>query len=144
MVRETFRDTAYRFLGSRGYACCAIAHHTRRQERGLEKWNVACDYAINNYLIAENFVLPDGGLQDEQYNDMTAEAIYNLLPEPPKGWAQMALDSGKCGGVLDHPNQRLGTGGTAAGAIEAELTVAINQAAESAKAHGKLSANMEV
>ena len=116
-------------------------HITRRQERGPEKWNVACDYAINNYLIAESFILPDGGLVDEQYDDMTAEAIYSLLPEPPKGWAQMALDSGKCGGVLDHPGQD-GTSGTA-GAIEAELTVAINQAAESAKAQGKLSANME-
>jgi predicted metal-dependent peptidase len=118
-----------------------LLHITRRQERGPEQWNVACDYAINNYLIAENFILPDGGLVDEQYNDMTAEAIYNLLPEPPKGWAQVALDSGKCGGVLDHPSQD-GTSGTA-GAIEAELTVAINQAAESAKAQGKLSANME-
>jgi predicted metal-dependent peptidase len=116
-------------------------HITRREERHATKWNVACDYAINNYLVAEGFILPKGGLVDAQYDDMTAEAIYGLLPEPDKGWDNVAVDLGKCGGVMDHP----GTDGTAGktGAIEAGLTVAIHQAAESAKAQGKLSADLE-
>ena len=115
-------------------------HITRRQERDPKKWNVAADYAINNYLIAEHFQLPKGGLVDDQYNDMTTEAIYNLLPEPPQGWDSISSDFGGCGGVLDHPNA-----GTkeSTGAIEAGLTVAINQAAEAAKAQGKLSGNLE-
>ena len=112
-------------------------HITRRNERDATKWNVACDYAINNYLIAEGFILPRGGLVDEQYNDMTAEAIYADLPDQGSD----ALDPGKCGGVLDHPGGD-GTAGKAS-AIESELTVAIHQAAEAAKAQGKLSATME-
>lgn len=118
-----------------------LMHHTRREERNPQKWNVAADYAINNHLIAEGFILPRGGLVDDQYADMSTEHIYNVLPEPPQGWDSVAVDSGKCGGVLDHPDSD-GTGGTAS-AIESELTVAINQAAEAAKAQGKLSANMQ-
>lgn len=112
-------------------------HITRRNERDATKWNVACDYAINNYLVAEGFILPKGGLVDPQYNDMTAEAIYSMLPEQ----SSKLLDPGKCGGVMDHP----GTDGTSGktSAIEAGLTVAIHQAAESAKAQGKLSGTME-
>lgn len=112
-------------------------HITRRNERDATKWNVACDYAINNYLVAEGFILPKGGLVDPQYNDMTAEAIYSELPEQDS----KLLDPGKCGGVMDHP----GTDGTSGktSAIEAGLTVAIHQAAEAAKAQGKLSGTME-
>ena len=117
-----------------------LMHHTRRQERQPQKWNVAADYAINNHLIAENFILPKGGLVDDQYINMASEHIYSLLPEPPQGWDTMKLDSGNCGGVLDHPNSD-GTAGTAS-AIEAQLTVAINQSAEAAKAQGKLSGNL--
>lgn len=112
-------------------------HITRRNERDATKWNVACDYAINNYLVAEGFILPKGGLVDPQYNDMTAEAIYSMLPDQDS----KLLDPGKCGGVMDHP----GTDGTSGktSAIEAGLTVAIHQAAEAAKAQGKLSGTME-
>lgn len=78
---------------------------------------------------------------DSQYDNMTAEAIYSELPEPEKGWDNVAVDFGKCGGVMDHPGND-GTPGTA-GAIEAGLTVAIHQAAEAAKAQGKLSADLE-
>ena len=118
-----------------------LMHHTRRQERNAHKWNVAADYAINNHLIAEGFILPKGGLVDDQYADMTTEHIYNALPEPPSGWDTVYCDAGKCGGVLDHPDSD-GTAGKAS-AIESELTVAVNQAAEQAKAQGKLSARME-
>ena len=117
-----------------------LMHHTRRQERHPSKWNVAADYAINNHLIKEHFILPKGGLVDSQYDDMASEHIYNLLPEPPQGWDGVAVDFGGCGGVLDHPTA--GDKDTK-GAVEAQLTVAINQAAEAAKAQGKLSGNMQ-
>ena len=112
-------------------------HITRRNERDATKWNVACDYAINNYLVAEGFILPKGGLVDAQYNDMTAEAIYGMLPDQDS----KLLDPGKCGGVMDHPGADGTSGKTSA--IEAGLTVAIHQAAEAAKAQGKLSGNLE-
>jgi len=118
-----------------------LLHILRREERHAHKWNVAADYAINNHLVAENFILPKGGLVDDEYLNMSTEHIYNVLPEPPSGWDNVSFDSGKCGGVLDHP-QSDGKAETQ-GAIEAALTVAINQSAEAAKAQGKLSANME-
>lgn len=117
-----------------------LLHITRRQEREPEKWNIACDYAINNHLIQEGFILPRGGLVDPQYEDMTAEAIYADLPDSNSGGNGL-LDPGKCGGVMDHPGND-GTAGTVS-AIESELTVAIHQASEAAKAQGKLSADME-
>ena len=93
-----------------------LMHHTRRQERNPHRWNVAADYAINNHLVAEGFILPKGGLLDDQYLDMSTEAIYNMLPEPPSGWDTAFKDGGGCGGVLDHPDSD-GTSGTAS-AIE--------------------------
>ena len=118
-----------------------LLHITRRGDRHPKKWNVACDYAINNFLVSEGFILPDGGLVDDQYNDMTAEQIYDLLPEPPGGWDAIAIDFGGCGAVLDHPNSD-NTQGTQ-DQIETELKVAINQAAEGAKMAGKVSGGLK-
>jgi len=115
-----------------------LMHHTRRQERHAQKWNVAADYAINNHLIQNNFILPKGGLVDDQYDNMTTEDIYNKLPEPPEGDWQILLDESGCGDVLDHPNKATNTS-----SIEAEWTVAINQAYEAAKQQGKAPGGME-
>lgn len=116
-------------------------HMLRRQERDPQKWNVAGDYVINNVLLENHFILPDGGLVDGQYANMSTEAVYNLLPEPPQGWTAV-LDLGGCGGVLDHPDMKNATA-ESAGAIEASLQVAINQAAEAARRAGKLSGSLQ-
>ena len=121
---------------------CVLMHHTRRQERHPTKWNVAADHAINLLLLQNNFILPDGGLHDPQYSNMSTEDIYNQLPEPPQGWDALGLDFGGCGGVLDHPDMDGST--QKQSAIETQETVAINQAAETAKAAGKLPGNMQV
>lgn len=113
-----------------------LMHHTRREAREPEKWNVAADYAINNHLVKEGFFLPAGGLVDEQYDNMSTEHIYSLLPDQDSD----KLDPGNCGGVLDHPTAN---NKDSVGAVEASLTVAINQAAEAARTCGKLSSNME-
>lgn len=51
-------------------------HGSRRNGRDPEKWNVACDYAINIDLIDEGFTLPKGALIDPKYRGMSAEDIY--------------------------------------------------------------------
>ena len=54
-------------------------HMLRRGERDEERWNVACDYAINDIILSAQekdksgdyvsaFVLPEGGLHDKQYS----------------------------------------------------------------------------
>jgi predicted metal-dependent peptidase len=117
-------------------------HHTRRQERHPKKWNVAADYAINIYLKDSGFILPDGGLVSEDYRAQTSEHIYNQLPEPPQGWDAVDLDMGGTGAVLDHPD--MDGSPQKQSAIEAQDKVAINQAAQAAKAAGKLPSSLEV
>ena len=51
-------------------------HGTRRNGRDPEKWNEACDYAINIDLVDEGFTLPKGALIDPKYRGMSAEDIY--------------------------------------------------------------------
>jgi len=57
-----------------------LLHHTRMGKRNHKLWNIACDYAINNYINDHtDFDLPEGGLWDEKYDHMTAEKIYHIL-----------------------------------------------------------------
>ena len=57
-----------------------LLHHTRMGNRNHKLWNIACDYAINNYIYDHtDFELPEGGLWDEKYDHMTAEKIYHIL-----------------------------------------------------------------
>ena len=61
---------------------CALLHPTRIGERDLEKWNVACDYAVNLIIEKETaYKLPDWVLLDDKYIGKSAEQIYVLLPE---------------------------------------------------------------
>ena len=55
-------------------------HHTRRGDRDREKWNRACDYAINGIVEEAGFVLPEWRLRDPRYEGMEAERIYSMLP----------------------------------------------------------------
>ena len=55
-------------------------HPFRRGSRHPKVWNIACDYAINNYLRYElGLRLPLGGVWDRKYTNMTAEQIYRDL-----------------------------------------------------------------
>jgi len=59
----------------------AFSHMFRRQGRSPRRWNAACDYAINLIITDNGFELPPGALLDEQYRDMSAEQIYELLDD---------------------------------------------------------------
>jgi predicted metal-dependent peptidase len=68
-------------------AHCAFLHCYRRKYREPERWNVACDKAVNAVLIAANITLPAncvppgplGVLAEELYERITAEemALYS-------------------------------------------------------------------
>ena len=62
----------------------ARLHLLRKGNRDAEKWNVACDYEINQCLYKEGYtskgITP---LYNEAFDDMTAEEIYDLLPDSP-------------------------------------------------------------
>ena len=63
---------------------CALLHvgSIRMQHREPHRWNIAIDYAANALLVAEQFdVIAAKGLFDPEYNGLSAEHIYTLLPE---------------------------------------------------------------
>lgn len=64
---------------------CVFEHVTRVGGRDPAKWNVAGDYAINPLLVDAGLQLPaSGGLINPAYAGMTADQIYNLLPQNTK------------------------------------------------------------
>jgi len=107
---------------------CVLNHHTRRGARDPVMWNVACDLAINPILTKSGFILPDGALDDPQYYDMAAEQIYNLI-------AKDCPNQQKWGFVMDSTS---GPETDSAAANEADWQISVSQAAEVAKAAGKL------
>jgi predicted metal-dependent peptidase len=58
----------------------AFQHMIRGMGLDPVRFNKAADYVINNMLISQGFELPDGGLWDKQYNNMSTEQVYALLP----------------------------------------------------------------
>ncbi|GEK52391.1 DUF2201 family putative metallopeptidase [Vreelandella venusta] len=54
-------------------------HMGRIAERDPRRWNKAADYVINQIIIDRGFKLPEGGLLDSQYREMSAEQVYDLL-----------------------------------------------------------------
>ena len=55
-------------------------HPLRRGKRHHKVWNIACDYAINGFLIYDlGFELPEGGLWDRNYMGKSSEVIYREL-----------------------------------------------------------------
>ena len=55
-------------------------HPLRRGKRHPKVWNIACDYAINNYLKYDLYLqLPMGGVWDRKYHKWTAEQVYRDL-----------------------------------------------------------------
>lgn len=59
----------------------AHMHHLRRGGREAQKWNMACDYVINDLLKSNGVDLPEGGLYNPAYKDMSSEHVYNLIPD---------------------------------------------------------------
>ena len=58
---------------------CALSHFARRNHRDRRRWDVACDYAVNMILDAENMRGPANALTDAKYRGLTAEEIYPIL-----------------------------------------------------------------
>ncbi len=61
-------------------------HHLRKNGRDHKMWNVACDYAINQFVVDEkgNSILPENCLLDDKYAGMCAERIYSELQKDQK------------------------------------------------------------
>lgn len=65
---------------------CALGHHCRRGTRTSDRWNEACDYAINPIILQNGLVLPADALIKKEFEGLSAEEIYaRLAPEPSHG-----------------------------------------------------------
>ncbi len=60
---------------------CALAHFMRRQHRVKQRWDLACDYAVNPLLMDDGLLPPPGTLVLDCYDGMTAEEIYPCIQE---------------------------------------------------------------
>jgi len=60
---------------------CALSHFARRQHRVKQRWDLACDYAINPLLVDDGLKPPPNALLMPMYKGMTAEEIYPLIDD---------------------------------------------------------------
>lgn len=60
----------------------ALQHLWRMGKREKMKWNYATDFVINPIVIEAGLKLPPGVLLDKKYKGMSAERVYDLLPDP--------------------------------------------------------------
>lgn len=56
-----------------------FGHGDRLRTQDPYVWNIACDHAINVFLLTQGFSLPKGGAMDRAYAAMTAEEIYEHI-----------------------------------------------------------------
>jgi predicted metal-dependent peptidase len=63
---------------------CALSHFARREHRNAQRWDVACDLAINPILIREGMTPVPGALFNVGFEGMMAEEIYPLVKENPE------------------------------------------------------------
>lgn len=120
----------------------ALMHNWRRGTRTQQRWNTACDGVINNMIADEKGVLPVGGVNMPMAKGLTAEQVYAQLPEDPPGGGggqgqqdpNSPPDNPMGDDVLDAPDQ--------SPQAQAEMQQRIAQAAQVAKARGKMPAGL--
>jgi predicted metal-dependent peptidase len=69
-----------RFVMAHEILHVALRHHARVEDRDPFLWNVACDYAINLWLVEMGIGdLPSGLLYDPELKGLSAESIYERI-----------------------------------------------------------------
>lgn len=105
-------------------------HSSRRGTREAKKWNVAGDAWINDMLKDANVgAFINGGVNMPGSKDETVDHIYNNLPDQPDGPGGTGNDLIERGTPLSQEEADM---------IDAQTRVEIAQAAQAAKAQGKL------
>lgn len=115
-----------------------LCHHTRRGHRDPKKWNIACDYVINPMVRDAGFTLPQGALFDPRFEGLSAEVVYDMLPDSQD--SGVASDPGGCGEVLDAaaPSDKDGLA-----KAEQDVQIKMRQAAMVARKAGAVPASLE-
>lgn len=114
-----------------------LKHPLRMRERDADRWNVATDYAINEFVVAHGYTLPDGGLLSNEYKGLPAEAIYDRLPD------DAGQQSGGFGEVVEPKKKGQPLSPSEAKQMEAAINSKVFQASANAKAVGKMTKRVE-
>lgn len=119
-------------------------HAVRRKHRDAFKWNYAGDAWINDMLddagVGQRI---DGTVNIQGSKDKTTETIYDTLPDQPKGKnGQGDGDGDQWDNGLGHDIKDEDLTESEIKEIEANAKVEIAQAAQAAKARGKLSGKL--
>jgi predicted metal-dependent peptidase len=114
-------------------------HFARMANRDIQLWNMAGDYAINGHLMDNGFNLPNDCLFEYQYKNWNTEKIYDELESS-------AIKIPFCNiGEVRQPKNDDGSNMTPSQIkqLEAEVKVAVEQAAQIAKKQGNLPGHLE-
>jgi len=120
---------------------CVFGHHVNRGNRDAKIYNQAADYVINPILLDVGFVLPGEYLYNKDFLGKTTDEVYNILYQKQQQQDNKPLP----GEVLDYTGNDETT--EEASQSEKELQqqewqIAATQAANQAKACGKLPASL--
>lgn len=85
-------------------------HHTRMADRDIKDWNRATDYSINGNLMSCGFNHVDGMLFDKQFENMTADEVYNKLHGGKKQGNQQQQQQQNQQGQQQQQQQQGGSG----------------------------------
>ncbi len=121
---------------------CVLSHMDRLAERHPKKWNQACDYALNQLLADSGFEIGEGWLLNPGFKGMSADEIYNLLPEPEPDGSGTGPGGSSPGDPLDEM-ESADPDPAAKAEMAREWKVATIQAANGAKAMGQLPGELE-
>jgi predicted metal-dependent peptidase len=111
-----------------------LIHPSRRGHRDPKMWNVACDYAINEMMVAQGHVLQPDWLRAPQYAGWLAENIYTDLKkqEQPPAMPEHRQDIEQPEGTPEEQE-----------AQEADIQATVDRAIQNAKARGDLPQGIE-
>jgi len=70
-----------------------LSHQQRRLNRRGSLWQLSTDYAINNLLKKNGLTIPVGANYNEEFNDMFAEEIYDILKDTYLGEIDNAFNN---------------------------------------------------
>lgn len=78
-------------------------HNLRMGTRDKKMWQDACDYSINSDLVQRGYTRPEICIHDHQFDDMSADEVYEiLLAMPPQGGGGSG-DNGQGDGKSNKP-----------------------------------------
>ena len=130
---------------------CSNGHPWRREHRDHERWNYACDYAINPILLEAGLTLPKDALDGSPYKGMSAEEIYaQLESQEQQSGSGSDKSQGQSNGQGQGGKQQANSCGKVADCdqsnqaeMKADWAASVLRAAKQAQAIGKLPGGLE-